>query len=86
MNEEAEKRARELIAQGYSSTSNKYRLLAKLPDGGKTAMELLAEKEPQWLQRWEEMAKSQYLRVHAPHIEVDEETYRAFRLLGGRSA
>lgn len=84
-----EEKAKELIASGYQSISNQHKMLARLPEG-KTGVQLLAEKAPSWLRRWEEMATSHYMRVHAIQdgnsITVDPETFAAFKRLGGRVA
>jgi hypothetical protein len=80
-------RIKQLIADGYYSTSNKYRHVTRLPPG-KTGMQALSEADPSWVERFEQMAKRHYLRVHADEhrLELTPEEFAEFKRQGGEVA
>ena len=88
---EASTLAQELVAQGYVSVSNKYRLLAKLPEG-KTAVQVLQERAPEEyariLERIENQCRATVLRVYGKDLQkvVPGEVFTAFKKLGGGMA
>jgi hypothetical protein len=90
--EEAVARARELVAAGYQSISNKYRLVARLPEG-KTGLEALAMVNPDlaahFLENANLSAARQFMRVYAKEperLELNAEEFKAFKANGGQSA
>ena len=86
----ATEEAQALIARGYMQVSSKNRTLARLPPG-KTALEALAEVDPQAAkdirERMEDQARSRYLRMYAADcVEVTDDVFRAFKRESGRVA
>ena len=81
----------ELIDQGYESTSNKYRTVARLPPG-KTGVEALREVSPHdyalIVYRIEQQCASAYRRIYAQRngdqIELSVEEFRQFKQAGGK--
>lgn len=86
--------ARDLIAQGYLSTSNKFRTVSRLraPLTGKDIVrpelhDTLAGRT--LIERWDRAWSRAVLRSHDPDVEHRELTigqFRAFKQLGGESA
>lgn len=86
--------ARELIEQGYLSTSNKYRQVSRLrtPLTGKDIVrpelhDTLAGRT--LIERWDRALSRDVLRGHDPEVEHRELTigqFRAFKQLGGQTA
>ena len=78
--------ARELVAAGYRQISNKYRMVARLPEGT-TGLQALQAVDSEFardlIRRIEEQAADQYRRVHARGagnvLELDEETFADFK-------
>ena len=73
----------------WYSVSNKYRMVARLPEG-KTGKQALAESGGQRCgdQAWidgmgEASAGDHYLRCYAPTVELSREEWAAFRAAGG---
>lgn len=88
-----EARARSLIAEGYFSTSNKYRMVARVNVPPAAEAFTFAPGVPKWLR---EEVKSRYedwvrwgMRVHregVDHLQLTVGEFLAFKRLGGRSA
>ena len=90
-----EQKAQELLVQGYKQTSRKFRMLAKVPDGY-TPIQALRRASPTEAKRVEEQfhrwASDAFMRLSNKnavpefsycYIEIDQETFDAFRRLGG---
>lgn len=74
-------KAQELVAQGYYQVSRRYRLVARLPPGY-TGRKALREKNPKLASEMSEAhCRDHFLRVYAEHLELDAETFVAFRVL-----
>lgn len=81
--------ARRLVAEGWLSTSNRYRHLSryKWPKLDEVI-------QPQWkdtileqeLRAFMESHHSYMVRVHGEHLEVSPQVFYAFKSIGGRSA
>lgn len=77
----------------WFSISNRYRLIARLPEG-KTGLEALKERAPESfehiMQHAEQLAADEYRRTyarqHGDEVELSSEDYSAFRKAGGRSS
>lgn len=87
---DARKTAQSLIDQGYKSTSNKYRFVARLPEG-MTGLEALKQVAPDYyehmMRRIECEAVAQYLRAYSKdYIVLTPEEFMAFKQLGGEVA
>lgn len=85
--------AEEMIAQGYKSTSNKYRTVARLPPG-KTGIEALREVSPheyrdimrQLEQRCADRYRCIYAEKNGDQLELSPEEFTAFKRAGGESS
>jgi hypothetical protein len=81
----------ELIAEGYQSTSNKYRTVARLP-AGKNGIEALREIAPSEyhhiMERIEQECARTYRRLyaekHGDQLELSIEEFQAFKRAGGK--
>lgn len=87
--------ARKLIAEGWKSTSNKYRSVAKrrIPLTGKDIVRpemWETEEGKRLIQNWDNGWAGFYLRSpnhpDIEHIELSVKQYRAFKKLGGETA
>lgn len=78
---------KELFERGAIQLSRKYRTVAVMPEG-KTGMECLQEHYPEeakhLLERIEENAKDQFLRLHSStHVELTREEFNEWLQLRG---
>lgn len=78
-----------LVQRGWRSVSNKFKMIARLPEG-ETGIEACRRRRT-LNECWsEETAASYYMRVHSEDegncLELDDASYRAFRRMGGRAA
>lgn len=86
--------ARRLVAEGWESTSNSYRNVARLPEG-KSGLEALKEVAPDeyhhLTETIERRAANVYRRIYATEAagtkrSLDRETFAAFKRAGGQSS
>lgn len=83
--------AKKLLDEGYESTSNKYRHLARVTPGMKASEELACvapEAYKRNLEQFERWCKGELLRVYCPKenkVEVSSAVFQAFKKLGGNA-
>jgi hypothetical protein len=80
-----------IIASGFRQTSRKYRRLARVPQG-KTPFEALKEVDPHYaemlLERLNNWAENEYLRVHANGedvVELSDDEFKEYLAKTGRA-
>lgn len=92
--EEDRELAKQLVAEGWRSTSNRYHMIARLPPG-MALLEALEKHAPElYRQVMEDVlhrCEVQFLRVYSNrvegcHRELTLSQYKAFRQAGGESA
>lgn len=86
--------AEQLVRDGWQSTSNKYRVIARLPEG-KTGLEAVREVDPiaykRIMEHAERQAEAYYRRMLAntsagTQQTLDESMWRAFKKAGGEAS
>lgn len=85
--------ARDLIAKGYKSTSNKYCSVARVWVPPFEEAIKFHDEVPEWLRGWMRRAYEQWVdygmrceREQVEHLELTPTQFRAFKKLGGHTA